>query len=152
MNETQQTDLHWLWDNDILMYHLHKHFASNVDQYFEYLYQLMINQSETIDTTGDYDYETWIQENIKIVCSKVYVDDNNQQFNTSFKLGQAYFERYWPLIDDRIILAGRRLSLLLKSLKPEEMKSSYHRLCLDSNTLISILCIELIVSAIIRTV
>ncbi|CAF1143118.1 unnamed protein product [Rotaria magnacalcarata] len=124
MNETEQTDLHWLWDNDMLMYRLHHHFSSDVDKYFSYLYSLMMNLPPTNEINSDTDYKVWIKEDTEIVCSQIYLDDNNQTFTTSFNLGEPYFERNYAVVDKRIAQAGRRLGILLKSLKPETPYSS----------------------------
>ncbi|CAF0918597.1 unnamed protein product [Rotaria sordida] len=144
MGATQQTDFHWLWDDDILMYRLHKHFSSNVEHYFNYLYSLMINQSSTIDMNSDKDYKTWIREDIDIVCAQIYTDDNNQNISGSFNLNQPYFERHYPLIDKRIVQAGRRLGILLRSLKPEQPNSSCITLCSSTIAIIIILSIQFI--------
>ncbi|CAF3116112.1 unnamed protein product [Rotaria socialis] len=124
MNETEQTDLHWLWDNDMLMYRLHHHFSSDVDKYFSYLYSLMMNLPSTNEINSDTDYKVWIKEDTEIVCSQIYLDDNNQTFTTSFNLGEPYFERNYAVVDKRVAQAGRRLGILLKSLKPETPYSS----------------------------
>ncbi|CAF1272208.1 unnamed protein product [Rotaria magnacalcarata] len=124
MNETEQTDLHWLWDNDMLMYRLHHHFSSDVDKYFSYLYSLMMNLPPTNEINSDTDYKVWIKEDTEIVCSQIYLDDNNQTFTTSFNLGEPYFERNYAVVDKRIAQAGRRLGILLRSLKPETPYSS----------------------------
>ncbi|CAF4951220.1 unnamed protein product, partial [Rotaria socialis] len=108
MNETEQTDLHWLWDNDMLMYRLHHHFSSDVDKYFSYLYSLMMNLPSTNEINSDTDYKVWIKEDTEIVCSQIYLDDNNQTFTTSFNLGEPYFERNYAVVDKRVAQAGRR--------------------------------------------
>lgn len=145
MNKTIQTDLHWLWDNDILMHRLHKHFSSDVEKYFNYLYSLMMNPSFAADMSSDTDYKAWIREDAEIVCSQIYFDDNNKSFNDSFDLNEPYFQRHYALIDKRIVLGGRRLGVFLRSLKPDLSSASCDSLHLNIIALIAVLCVEFII-------
>jgi hypothetical protein len=119
MNGTQPINLHIVWDTAMVTHRLHESFQSDVDRYFDYLYSLMMNQSLSIKDNDAKDFKMWMQESADAVCSQVYLNDDNQIFNSSFNLGQAYFDRSWPLIDQRIAQGGHRLASLLKRLTME---------------------------------
>ncbi|CAF4082003.1 unnamed protein product, partial [Rotaria sordida] len=72
----------------------------------------------------------------------VYLDDNNIKLDISrnFVLGEQYFNRNWPLIDQRLVQAGRRLASLLNQLSKNR---SSKKLSSEIQTLIIILCIGL---------
>lgn len=116
MNGTQTINLHIVWDTAMITHRLHETFQSKPDRYFDYLYSLMMNQSLSIKDTDANDFKKWMQESADAVCSQVYLNDDNQIFNSTFNLGRAYFDRSWPLIDQRIAQGGYRLALLLKQL------------------------------------
>jgi hypothetical protein len=94
------------------------------------------------------DYKTWIEESIGYVCNQVYLDDNNIKLNVSlnFTLGENYFNRNWPLIDQRLAQAGHRLALLLNQLV--EHRSST-KLSPAIQALIIVLCIEFIIGVLV---
>ncbi|CAF5107311.1 unnamed protein product [Rotaria sp. Silwood1] len=101
----------------------------------------MFNQSLLINETYN-DYKKWIDESIDYVCKQVYFDDNNDKLDVSrnFILGEKYFNRNWPLIDQRLTQAGRRLASLLNQLDKNQSSKK-----LPSNILthIIVLCIVL---------
>ncbi|CAF4214624.1 unnamed protein product, partial [Rotaria sordida] len=49
MNETFQTNLHVLWDVDLMMVRLERDFQQDTFRYYDYIYQLMLNQSSCND-------------------------------------------------------------------------------------------------------
>ncbi|CAF4297871.1 unnamed protein product, partial [Rotaria sordida] len=79
---------------------------------------------------------------VSYVCQQVYFDDNNIKLNVSlnFKLGEEYFNRNWPLIDQRLAQAGHRLASLLNQLAKNQ---SSRKLPPDTQALIIVLCVEL---------
>ncbi|CAF0778788.1 unnamed protein product [Rotaria sordida] len=140
-NGTNLTNLHTIWDVDIINIRINRHFQSDVNLYYEYLKSLMFNQSLLINETYN-DYKTWIDESVSYVCQQVYFDDNNIKLNVSlnFKLGEKYFNRNWPLIDQRLAQAGHRLASLLNQLAKNQ---SSRKLPPDTQALIIVLCVEL---------
>ncbi|CAF4103175.1 unnamed protein product, partial [Rotaria sp. Silwood1] len=102
---------------------------------------LMFNQSLLVNETYN-DYKKWIDESVDYVCKQVYFDDNNDKLDVSrnFILGEKYFNRNWPLIDQRLTQAGRRLASLLNQLDKNQSSKK-----LPSNILthIIVLCIVL---------
>ncbi|CAF3298306.1 unnamed protein product [Rotaria sp. Silwood2] len=113
----------------------------NVNLYYEYLKSLIFNQSLLINETYN-DYKIWIDESVDYVCKQVYFDDNNIKLNVSrnFTLGDEYFNRNWPLIDQRLTQAGRRLASLLNQLAKNRSSRKFPP---DTQALIIVLCIAL---------
>jgi hypothetical protein len=107
----------------------------------------MLNQSLVINETYN-NYKIWIDESIDYVCKQVYLDDNNIKLNISlnFTLGENYFNRNWPLIDQRLAQGGRRLASLLNRLVEHRssMKLSPHIIAL-----IIVLCIEFVIGILV---
>ncbi|CAF0983018.1 unnamed protein product [Rotaria sp. Silwood1] len=85
---------------------------------------------------------TLIEAVLVLLTEKFYFDDNNDKLNISlnFTLGEEYFNRNWPLIDQRLTQAGRRLALLLNQL---DKNRSSRKLPPDTQALIIVLCIGL---------
>ncbi|CAF4719670.1 unnamed protein product [Rotaria sp. Silwood1] len=140
-NKINLTNLHEIWDSGIINIHLQRHFQSDINLYYQYLKSLMFNQSLLVNETYN-DYKKWIDESVDYVCKQVYFDDNNDKLNISlnFTLGEEYFNRNWPLIDQRLTQAGRRLALLLNQL---DKNRSSRKLPPDTQALIIVLCIGL---------
>jgi hypothetical protein len=104
----------------------------------------MINQSSIVNETYD-DYQIWIKESINYVCQQVYLDEDNIKLNVSrnFTLGENYFNRNWPVIDQRLAQAGRRLASLLNQL---DKKRSTTKFSPAIQALITFACIQLGIS------
>ncbi|CAF4861409.1 unnamed protein product [Rotaria sp. Silwood2] len=115
MNQTSATNLHSLWDSGLISIRLSRDFESNITSYYNYLYDLMLNQTSTI---SENDFEQWAQESLTIACQQVYLDENNTKMDSSanFKLGNKYYERNIGITEQRLARAGRRLSALLNRL------------------------------------
>lgn len=139
LNGTSLTNLHSIWDVEIINARIRRHFQSNVNLYYEFLQTLMLNQSSVVNETFD-DYQAWIQESVSYVCQQVYLDDNGDRLNVSanFTLGEAYFNRNWPLVDQRLAQGGRRLASLLNRLVNDR---SPMKLPADIQALIVMLCL-----------
>ncbi|CAF3132987.1 unnamed protein product [Rotaria sp. Silwood2] len=116
-NGENLTYLHKIWDTEIINVRINRHFQSDVNLYYEYLKSLIFNQFLLINETYN-DYKIWIDESVDYVCKQVYFDDNNIKLSVSrnFALGEKYFNRNWPLIDQRLAQAGCRLASLLNQL------------------------------------
>lgn len=123
MNSTRETNLHSLWDTGLIQVRLARDFRSNITLYYEYLYQLMLNQ--TLPTTND-DFRNWIDESIGWVCGQVYLDEQNITMNasSSFHLGDIYYKRNIPVVERRIVQGGQRLGTLLNILAANRPKPS----------------------------
>ena len=93
-DEKNLTNLHTIWDVEIINKRIERYFQSDVNLYYEYLKLLMINQSAFINETYN-DYKVWIDESVGYVCQQVYLDDNDIKLNVSinFTLGENYFNR-----------------------------------------------------------
>ena len=143
LNGTVLTNLHTIWDVEIINTRIERHFQSNVNLYYDYLRTLMLNQSSMVNETYN-DYQAWIEESVKYVCQQVYLDDNGNRLNvaSTFHLGEAYFNRNWPVVDQRLAQAGRRLAALLDRLAEGRPAT---KLPQDVQALIVMLCIALVI-------
>jgi hypothetical protein len=143
MNRSGQ-NLHTLWDSTIINLRIQRDFYSNSNLYYEYIYQLMIRQSQK---DNDNDILQWINEGINFVCQQVYIDDDNNTMNASIKfdLGEDYYKRSFPIIDQRLADGGRRLGALLNRLgQNRPIASSKDKLYLRTYILIGVLWIQFI--------
>jgi hypothetical protein len=115
MNTTRQTNLHTMWDSDMITVRVQQEFSRNNSRYYDYLQKLMGDQA-AVD--NDDSIDQWIKENIKFVCEGIYLDENNATMNTStnFTLSEVYYRRHISLIEQRLALGGRRLGALLNRL------------------------------------
>jgi hypothetical protein len=115
MNGTFETNIHSLWDSGLITVRVRRDFQSNNSLYYDYIHDLMLRQPPT-DNDGD--IQQWIKENINIVCSQIYLNEQNETMNASikFQLGETYYQRNIATIDQRLALGGRRLGALLNRL------------------------------------
>ncbi|CAF4474661.1 unnamed protein product [Rotaria sp. Silwood2] len=159
MNSTRETNLHSLWDSGLIHVRMSRNFKSSITMYYEYLYDLMRNQTQKINNG---DFNQWIAESVQLVCGQVYIDERNITMNASavFHLGNAYYEKNIPIIEKRIIQGGQRLGALLNMLaanrpKPSSTSPSIastsmpssppRKLYWSTTTLIVILSIEVVI-------
>jgi hypothetical protein len=145
----KQTNLHSLWDTGLITHRL-EDFHSDVSLYYEHIAQVMHDQT-LVD--NDNNIEQWIKENIEFVCSQIYVDENNATMNASvdFTLGDLYYQRSIPVIEQRLAHGGRRLGALL-NLLAKKRPHKKEKLCSGTIALIAVLgaeCILAIVAGII---
>ncbi|CAF3313316.1 unnamed protein product [Rotaria socialis] len=143
MNETSRTNLHFLWDVGLIEVRLEKDFQQNTSLYYDYIYQLMINQTSQIDDN----LEPLNEQNINLICSQIYFDENNVTMNasTNFTLGEIYYQRNIPIVEQRLVDGGRRLGALLNRLaktRSQQPSDKKPKLCSGTIALIVILCLE----------
>ena len=144
MNETHTTNLHSLWDSGLITLRLQQDFQRNVSLYYDYIYRLMQNLS-SVD--NDDNIEQWIKENMNLICSQIYVDDNNVTMNSSveFHLGETYYQTNIVIVEQRLAYSGRRLGAILNRLatkRPRKPLDNKDRLCSGTIALIVVLCAE----------
>jgi len=120
MNGTRLTNLHSLWDAGIIAQRLQE-LNITVDHYFDYLLNLMntnysSNISEWQQCPSDRQQfgacsTLWIYEDSKILCSTAYIDESGNVMNEThnFTLNEGYYNRVWPIIEQRLIQGGVRL-------------------------------------------
>lgn len=76
---------------------------------------------------NDDQIETWIKENLNFVCDQIYQNEAGGRMNTStnFTLGDEYYMRSIPIVEQRLAQSGRRLGAILNRLakiRPEPPK------------------------------
>lgn len=146
MNGTRETNLHTMWDSGLIGVRIQRNFSSNNFLYYDYLKQLMIQQTPVVN--DDNSIDQWIQENIKFVCEQIYLDERNATMNTStnFTLGEIYYQRHISLIEQRLASGGRRLGALLNRLAKNRPKPPKEKLSASSIALIAVLAVELVLA------
>jgi hypothetical protein len=151
MGGKQDIKLHALWDSGIITVRLHRDFHSNTSLYYDHIHQLMLNQS-VLDNDNTIDH--WINENIDFVCKLIYIDENNAIMNSSvnFTLGEIYYEKSFPVIEQRLAQGGRRLGVILNELAKKRPKKPSDKLCAGTIALIAVLVVESILAIIIGIV
>ncbi|CAF1066094.1 unnamed protein product [Rotaria sordida] len=77
MNEIFQTNLHALWDVDLMMVRLERDFQQDTSCYYDYIYQLMLNQS-SCNNDDDNNIEQLVKKSFNLVCTQIYFDENNE--------------------------------------------------------------------------
>jgi hypothetical protein len=145
------TNLHSLWDQGLITTRVRQNFQSNNSLYYEYIHELMINQTVVDDNDN---IEQWIKENIDIVCKQIYFDEQNETMNSSvrFILGETYYQRSIPVIEQRLAHGGRRLGALLNSIAKNRLQKpsdETKKLCSGTIALIAVLAVECLVGIII---
>lgn len=100
----------------MISYRLQSRFSSNATNYFEFLRSQMSNLSD--EFANDENLENWINENLKLVCDGIYINENNETMKagTNFTLGNTYFNRNIGIVEQRLILAGARLGHILNEI------------------------------------
>jgi hypothetical protein len=151
MNASRTTNLHTMWDTSLIDVRIQRDFQSRPALYYNYLLQLMKNQSVPSD---DDQIDLWINENMKLVCSQVYLDEQNATMNRSmnFSLGEVYYQRNIPVIEQRLASGGRRLGVILNRLaanRPEPLKEG---LCTGTIVLIIVLSIQAVLALVIGAI
>lgn len=147
MNGSTQTNLHAMWDEDMINTRLNRDFHGDSSLYYNHIHQLMRNQSIP---SNDDEISQWIKENFRYLCPEMYLDESNSTMNasTNFILGEIYYQRNLVIIEQRLAHAGRRLGRLLDTIKKTRLSSSSttgkDQLYFGTIALIIILSIELI--------
>jgi hypothetical protein len=112
-----------------------------------------MNNQSLIDNDDD-DIEQWIKENIHFVCSQIYLDEQNVTMNSSvnFTLGEIYYHRSIPVIEQRLAQGGHRLGVLLNFLaknRPHKSSDKKEEFCLGTIALIVVLSVECLLAIIV---
>jgi hypothetical protein len=149
MNRTY--NLHALWDQGLILTRIQRDFQSSNSLYYEYINKLMSNPTAN---DNDNNVEQWVQENINIVCGQLYLDEQNAIMNASvkFSLGDIYYNRNIPVIEQRLAHGGRRLGILLNSItkkRLEKRSDETKKLCSGTIALIAVLAAECLVGMIV---
>ena len=145
MNDTRVTNLHSLWDSGLITVRVRRDFQSDANLYYEHILALMRNQSRVVD--NDDSIDQWITENIKFVCSQIYLDENGAVMNASanFTLGNAYYAKNIQVVEQRLAHGGRRLGALLNRLATRRPKPPREPLCSGTIALIAVLAVECVI-------
>lgn len=152
MNGSSLTNLHAVWDEDIINTRVNQDFQRDPSLYYNHISQVMANQSSP---ANDDDMSQWIEENQQYICRELYLDEFNQTMNISmnFTIGETYYRKNIIIIEQRLAHAGRRLGRLLNRAMENRLSPSLpkrnNKLCSGTIALIVILSLELILAIII---
>lgn len=141
MGGSHLTNLHSLWDSGMITVRLHRDFHSDPTLYYEYIRKLMLEQTPQDD---DDIIEAWVKDNVNIVCTQIYLDENNHIMNasTNFTLGEVYYNRSISIIERRLAQGGRRLGVILNKLankRPTNPADKDKKLCTSTIVLSAVL-------------
>ncbi|UJR20687.1 hypothetical protein I4U23_023809 [Adineta vaga] len=130
--------LHSVWDTHLIRMRLSRDFQSNLSLYYDYIYTLMLNR---IPEQYDQDFIEWTDESSKIVCDRIYLDENNDTMNTSLtiRLSDRYYQRNIGIVEQRLMQAGRRLGTLFNLLAPNRSNISITTLSQNQSSSTAIL-------------
>ncbi|UJR14574.1 hypothetical protein I4U23_001570 [Adineta vaga] len=151
MGGSYLTNLHSLWDSGLLTTRLRRDFHSNTSLYYDYIHKLMLEQTPGKD---DNNIDVWIQNNVKVVCSQIYVDEYNNTMNASanFTLGEIYYNRSISVIEQRLAEGGRRLGVILNQLaskRPQKPSDKNNKLGAGTIALIVVLAVECLLAIVV---
>lgn len=96
-------DLHWVWDNQLLMHNNHLSWRKQGRQLAS-----SITHDERVAWQNGFDYLAWADESFQLTRD-IYA-------HTDHKVGQAYYDRYYGVIEQRLKMAGVRLAGLLNGM------------------------------------
>jgi hypothetical protein len=148
MKSAYLTNLHSLWDSGLITVRLGRNFSNNGSLYYDYIHDLMV-KLPTIDQ--DDQIPRWIHESMNYVCEQIYFDENNSTMNvsTNFTLGEIYYQRSIPIVEQRLAQGGRRLGILLNRIANNRSKPPKEKLCTGTIVLIAVLAAEGLLALII---
>ena len=153
MNSSYITSLHSIWDSAMILTRIRRDFQGNNSLYYEHIFDLMLNQTSNENDTK---ISQWVDENLSFVCSQIYLDEQNSTMNVSvnYTLGDIYYNRSIPIIEQRLALGGRRLRLLFQEIYQNRQTqptphSQDDKLCSGTIALIVVLSIEFFIAIII---
>jgi len=114
----KSTNLHSVWDNDII-----QKWTKGVDAAVSQLEDYIDKNPEVVQQyLNDTDPEDWGSESFGYVMSTVYDFDGIISYRSPHKqkqdpyLGEQYYDRNLPIVQQRLIAGGVRLGLLLDTI------------------------------------
>jgi len=121
--------LHGFWDSGIIVHRLDKDFPDGEPQYADFLTKELEGKYKS--HVGEWEKESipesfavWASETAKLACDYAYTDSKGRHIQRGFSLGQEYFDRVAPVIDEQLAKAGVRLARLLDSLLDNDHRSA----------------------------
>jgi len=128
-------------------------FRSQPQLYLEYLINKMknipaqnISDWTNCSSSGESRFlacsKVWIQEDAKLDCDAVYIDENGQRItkDTGFNLGQTYYTTRMDIVERRLIQGGLRLATVInKIVQSTTNDKKSNKICLESMTLMVVI-------------
>ena len=131
------TNLHAMWDTNIIDTRIQRDFYSQPNRYYEYLLLALATQynesmagwracsAQSAYTANYYACsDDWSQESARLACSTAYTAPDGTVLNTTTRLaplstqaaGERYYQSAIPVIELRLLQAGVRLANVLNSI------------------------------------
>jgi hypothetical protein len=115
----------------MIEYKIKQDFHSQPALYFDYLLNLLkttyaqnVSDWTQCPSSDESRYlacsTSWIQEDAKLDCEFVYLDDDGQRMSPSkaFNLGQTYYNTRMVILEQRLLQAGVRLAAVINKIVP----------------------------------
>jgi hypothetical protein len=102
------TNLHSVWDSNIIEKRIQSDFNDNQDLWISYL----LNQSIPMDNCIKCS-EEWGNQSSNLACKYSYVNSDGSIIQNNAHLDNDYYERSLQIIEKQIIIAGLRLANIL---------------------------------------
>jgi len=125
--EGTSTNLHSVWDIDLITTRVENDFGGDANKYCQYLQDKIKGDWKTIAATWEacnstsgatvYSCPTeWANESAKLACEYGYTDENGKKIQSGFNLGSAYFNFVKDIVDEQLARGGVRLAATLNKI------------------------------------
>eukprot|EP00474_Spongospora_subterranea_P008392 CRZ08850.1 hypothetical protein [Spongospora subterranea] len=118
-----KTNLHKIWDTDMIHRRMRNDFDESQQQYTEFLIkeagkksfeQVNLWVGNHIMESGQ--IEAWASETASLACEFAYKDRNGTLIMSGFDICQEYYQRSIPVVEAQLIKGGVRLAFLLNTI------------------------------------
>lgn len=109
----RKTNLHAIWDSEIIEKRLDLDFDNNPIKWQNYIYEEVITKQKSKWDPCIGCTDRWGNESVKDACEYSYVYPDNTPIQTGFELEDDYYNRVISIIETQIGKAAYRLSNLL---------------------------------------
>jgi hypothetical protein len=114
----KQTNLHRIWDTDIIVHRTQEEFGGSQDQYTSYLLGQIqgawANKAKVwANCTVAACPSVWASESVHYACTNAYVTPAGDAIANGFSLDDSYYTTNFPIIDNQLAAGGVRLATTL---------------------------------------
>jgi len=128
--EGDKYNLHAIWDSAMIEKHINDDFDGDQDEYMSYLQQALNTTyknkiaSWMKCSNGNASCpDEWASETVLYACSNAYVDQDGNDIESGFSLGDDYYNFNIDLIDEQLAKAGVRLANVLNNVLDSSVRS-----------------------------
>jgi hypothetical protein len=126
--EGEASNLHHVWDTSILLKRMNENYSGDQDamaaaltKHVQTDWAPLAQQWTTCNNTAPHGAcsDQWGMESVTLACGYAYVDTDGQTHLTDgFELGDGYYLRTSPIVEQQLAKGGVRLAAILNSLFP----------------------------------